>query len=139
MSAFGLVFPSVTLARLTDPLELAAPAQKAGSTPTADVVRELAIKRLRRELRPILKGARQDGPVDEDWYWAAPIALERHLDPTVLADFFARRPSEMERVWASGGDGSDGDDLAGFGVHLARARDAANGWLPEGRPPDDLS
>ena len=81
MSAFGLVYPSVTLARLTDPLELSAPAQRAGAAPSADSILKLASDRLQCELRPITKAARTDGPVDDDWYWAAPIALERRLDP----------------------------------------------------------
>ncbi len=139
MSAFGLVYPSVTLARLTDPLELSAPVQRTGSAPSADAVLEIATERLRRELRPVTRDARTDGPVDEDWYWAAPIALERRLDIEAVTGFFGRRESELERVWAAPGDGADGDDLTAFGLHVARARDAAAGWVPEGRVPDDLA
>jgi hypothetical protein len=140
MSTFGLVYPSVTVARLTDPFELSTPAQRVGSVPSPDAICELATERLSRQLAPILKGFPADGPVDDDWYWAAPIILERRLDSEALKSFFQRRNGELERAWFSSGDEEvNRDDLLGFGDHLTRARQAAFGWVPEGRPPDDLA
>ena len=139
MSAFGLVYPSVALARMTDPLELAAPLQRDGQQPPGDALLAKATARIRQKLRPILERARSDGPVDEEWYWAAAIALDRRFDPEPLEGFFARRERDHIRVWASAGDEDEADELVGFGEHLARARAVAEGWLPDGRPPDDLA
>ena len=138
MSSFGLVFPSVALARLTDPLEISARLQRKGTLPTAEAVLERAAANVQRELRPFLRETATDGPVDEDWYWAARILLERESDPEALAAFIGRRDSQLGDAW-SPGDGDDGDDAAGFGLHLQRAREAAAGRLELGRPPEDLA
>lgn len=138
MSTFGLVFPSVTLARLTDPLELSGSSDES-QRPSADAILRRATQRLRKELRPLLKEAATDGPVDDDWYWAAPLLLERALDPDGLEAFFSRRNDTLARAWASSGVGDGRDDLAGLSLHIQRARDAAAGRMKLGRPPEDLA
>ena len=141
MSTFGLVNPSVALARLTDPLELASTLRAKGAKPTADAALALAEQRIARELRALRRAAPKDGPVDDDWYWAAPIVLDRKLAPTSLDVFFARRDRDLARAWAPDAEDVEGtrrDDIAGLVAHLARARDAVGGWIPPGRMPDDL-
>ena len=137
MSTFALVNPSVALARLTDPLELAALLRGRDVNPTQETVLGLATERITRELRPFRKDAPKDGPVDEDWYWAAPIVLDRKLAPEALDAFYARRDRDLARAWAPDGDGQQ-DEIAGLMAHLAQAKEAAAGWIPGGRMPDDL-
>lgn len=141
MSTLGLVSPSVSLARLTDPLELAAALRVRSVRPTADGVLALAAERIRRELRQLRKAAPTEGAVDEDWYWAAPILLDRKLAPTSLDAFFARRDRDLARAWVpvdEQDEGSGAEDITGLLAHLARARTAVKGWVPPGRMPDDL-
>jgi hypothetical protein len=143
MSTFGLVNPSVALARLTDPLELAATLRARNAKPTADAVLAVAEERIARELHALRLAAPKDGAVDDDWYWAAPILLDRKLAPASLDAFFARRDRELARTWApasddKGAEGATNDEIAGLVAHLSHARDPVVGWVPPGRMPDDL-
>ena len=142
MSTLGLVSPSPALARLTDPLELAAILRGRKAKTTAETIVGLARERVSKELRPYRKAAPLDGAIDEDWYWAAPILLDRASDPDSLQAFYARRDGDLAHAWIPDGDEKQDttrrDDMTGFLAHLKQARTAAGGIVPSGRMPDDL-
>jgi hypothetical protein len=137
MSAFALIAPSAALAGMTDP-----PALAGGGRATAEAIVRLAEERVRDALQPLRNGARSDAPVDEDWYWAAPMVLDHQLAGQSLAKFFARRDRDLAHVWAPLDEVKQGtrqrDDVVGLAAHIAQARRVADGWLPPGRMPDDL-
>ena len=138
MSVLALVLPSPALARLTDPLELAA-GEKGRGVVSGDAILAKATERVARALRPLIRRAPKDGPVDEDWYWAAPMLLEQRLDPASLEAFLTRPARDIAAAWTSAGDGPDGADLDGFVAHLDEVRGVLDGRLQLGRPPDDLT
>jgi hypothetical protein len=138
MTTFGLVFPSPTLARFTDPVTLTASEHRNGHIPSAESVMRRARLAVTAELAPIVADAPTDGVVDDDWYWAAPILLERRADPEAIRAFVARSDDSLARAWTSGTDG-EREDLAGLAVHLRRVGEAAIGHIGLGRPPDDLA
>ncbi len=142
MSTFGLVNPSPALARLTDALELAAILRGRGIRVTADAVVDLAEERVRKVLKSYRLAAPQDGAIDEDWYWAAPILLDRASNADSLQAFYGRRDGDFAHVWMPDGDEKHdttrSDDMTGFLAHLKQARIAAGGVVPSGRMPDDL-
>jgi hypothetical protein len=142
MSTLGLISPSSALARLTDPLEMAAILRGRKARVTADAVVTLAAERVRKELRVFRRDAPIDGAVDEDWYWAAPILLDRIHAPESLAAFFRRRDDKVAHAWVPDGEekqnASRRDEMSGLQQHIAEARIAAGEWIPTGRMPEDL-
>ena len=137
MSVLALVLPSPALARLTDPLELAA-GEKGRGVASGDAILAKATERIARALGPLVRHAPKDGPVDEDWYWAAPMLLEQRLDLASLEAFFAPPARDIATAWTSAGDGGDGADFDGLVTHLDELRGVLDGRLQLGRPPGDL-
>jgi hypothetical protein len=95
---------------------------------------------LEQRLRPITARARRTGPVDEAWYWAAPLLLD--------ADSAKRRTEAwwgqdaLSTVWGGDGSDADPDDAASsrWDDHVDLARRVAFGdERIHGRPPDDLA
>ena len=84
------------------------------------------------------------GPVDESWYWAAPILLDRHFDPEA-ANSWLNNP-QLATLWAQGTQASDpdltenGEDSTApaWHDHVAEVRKLVNGGYRLGRMPDDL-
>lgn len=131
MPVFALLYPSPTLARLGDPLQMAA-AKDAG-LPSREAVIESVKMALRRRLRPLLP-RHDDGPVDENWYWAAPLLLDAADDPA-LTDGWLGRPN-AQAAWDANEVGSDAESA--FGAHVDFARSAAHQSGAFGQPPKDL-
>ena len=73
MPVLALVYPSPALARLADPLRLAA--TEPGADPTEA---RLVLGQARQSIRDALEPLVQDrtGPADPRWYWAAPLLLD---------------------------------------------------------------
>src|SRR5579859_6988275 len=81
MPLLALTYPSPSLAQLCDPLELVAEIGASAVLLTIDAVVSLAERRIEKQLGSLLDGVRvQDGPVDESWYWAAPLLLDARTD-----------------------------------------------------------
>ncbi|NCT90976.1 helicase [Cellulomonas sp. APG4] len=77
MPAFAITYPSTTLARLGDPLELARAVGDRLPAPRDAVIAE-ARRRVDDALRVLPAGDPERTPgVDQRWYWAAPILLDR--------------------------------------------------------------
>jgi hypothetical protein len=125
MPVLALMYPSAALARLADPRELAR-AQR-GATQREAIA--WAEERMRTALGALPPGA-EDGPVDERWYWAAPIMLE---------DADARawlNTHDLASQWS--GRAGRGEDSNLWAQHVELAGRAADGALSLGRRPADL-
>lgn len=75
MPVLALIHPSPTLARLADPLELAATYE---TVPEPRTVLNQARALAREELAPLV--GKRTGPSDPRWYWAAPFLLDDRAD-----------------------------------------------------------
>jgi Helicase conserved C-terminal domain len=126
MTAFLLVWPSVTLAELGDPRPRGRDAR-----PFATELLSAIEARVAAALAPLTAGAPASGPVDRRWYWAAPLFLDRRRHPALIELLLA---PDAAGYW-------EGDAPAeGFVAHLAEARAmVAYGLSALGRVPDDLS
>lgn len=143
MPVLGILYPSLVLAREGDPLavagKIAAEQRKADERPTlADVL--LAVQRRMRELLSLIGPGHDtsEAPVDEAWYWAAPIVLDGILDGEATRDWFA---PDLTRRW-SGGEEADGDeesDQSRWAEHVEEARKVLLGEERLGAFPDDLA
>lgn len=139
MSALGLMYPSITLAEVGDPLSFARASGIALSEPDA-VLRavEQQIERLMADAGLAQAG---DGPRDEAWYWAAPILLDRHRHPAAADRWFSQ--DGLPGLWRGDGeeeekDSPDSDDSSdGWAAHVERARTVSATTL--GAPPADLA
>ena len=124
MTTFLLAWPSPRLAELGDPLRLGS------ARPHRDTVLAVISKRIEDALAPWAGNGTSDGPVDQRWYWAAPLLLDHQ-----------RHPSDVDRLragwWAELWDGDRAD--RNFRAHLAEARAMVrDGAKTLGRRPEDL-
>jgi hypothetical protein len=125
MPVFALMYPSLALASV-DPLEYRRErARNARPAPTLAEARTWARKRVGELLEGLPDS--DDGPVDERWFWAAPVLLDGDRAKEWLA-----RPNLAMR-WAGGGGSR-------FPEHVNLASETATGQLnpPLGRRPDNL-
>ena len=126
MTTFLLIWPSPSLAELGDPRPLAHGRYR----PVSEVLADVAT-RISDAIEPLVLCAPTDGTVDQRWYWAAPLLLDREV-----------HPSASDRLLAESGlTNLEGDELdRGLGAHVAEAKAMlAYGVEALGRPPDDLS
>lgn len=132
MPVFALLYPSPTLARLGDPLRLAA-SLGSGLVSQADLI-ETVRTRVERELRPLTRRASEDA-VDENWYWAAPILMDARSNPELISEWLARPGAAG--AWDEGEIGAEAESA--FGEHVQLAAGSAWDASALGRPPDDLA
>ena len=117
---------------------------------SADEVLDGARVRIQLSIDKHLPAARRDGPVDERWYWAAPLLLDRKLNEASTLAWF--RQVDLAQAWA----GADEDEVEQGDVqardhwaeHVEAARlvaqggevsvTSAEGPTALGRMPDDL-
>lgn len=125
MTTFLLIWPSPSLAGLGDPRPLA----QGKCRPVSEVLTEVA-SRISGAIEPLVRRAPTDGAVDQRWYWAAPLFLDREA-----------HPSATGRLLSEGGlthwEGDEHD--RGLGAHVDEAKSMlAYGAEALGRPPADL-
>ncbi|MDA8620795.1 DEAD/DEAH box helicase [Planctomycetota bacterium] len=134
MPVLGLVCPSAVLARVGDPRRHR---RLAGGRLERSELLDRVRAELRVDLDQVTAGAPQDGPVDEAWYWAAPILLDKRASGGASA-FWDLNDLEVRwsEVESESGDGVQED---GWGSHVDEARQVARGSLQLGRPPEDLA
>ncbi len=125
MTALLLTWPSPSLAELGDPRPLARRERRQVS----EVLEDVAAK-VEDAIGPLVRMAPSIGVVDQRWYWAAPLFLDRQLHPSAAALLLAQ---DGESLW-------EGDQAGrGLRAHLAEARAMAkHGAEALGRPPNDL-
>ncbi|MCA9316591.1 MAG: DEAD/DEAH box helicase [Planctomycetes bacterium] len=146
MTAFALLLPSPTLAKWGD-------VRGAGTGPRAsrlsvEQVRELVRARIERDLAPRLARAPDQGRIDEDWYWAAPLELDVGRS-RALRSWWLRE--NVAASWLPGGpdagapttvddpeDDDEGDADGAWKAHVALAQEHIREEVPLGRPPEDI-
>lgn len=110
MPVLSLLYPSVELARLGDPLAIA---REAGEGLPLD--RERLLQIVRDQLRPLVENLRPragtEGADDQRWYWAVPFFLDRQADPA--------RATAFERTMNTWSD----DRSSSFYEHIQRAHE----------------
>ncbi len=140
MPVFALLYPSMALARACDPLRLAAETFAHGDAKTGFVDLESVLDGARMHLEVALRRlprGREEGRVDERWYWAAPLLLDRELAPEATKRWFDRDDLSFHL----GEDGSDVHDAEtdGWWAHVEAAKKMVEeGGQSLGRRPDDL-
>ena len=126
MTTFLLTWPSPSLAEMGDPRR----SPPGTARPVSDVLADVAA-RISDAIEPLVRGASTDGAVDQRWYWAVPLHLDREAHPSTT-----RRLLAQWGLTDWGGDESD----RGLRVHVAEAESMlAHGPEALGRPPDDLN
>ncbi|MFZ2239133.1 MAG: helicase-related protein [Gordonia amarae] len=124
MSVLTLMYPSVVLANLGDPLSIA---QERNSFATESrVVLEVVGRRIKAELDRLGARPPKVGPVDHTWYWAAPLLLDR-LGGVAGQDEFEIHFGEVPEAAAGS---------AGLAQHVKAFKQVHVRQL--GRMPDDL-
>ena len=126
MTTFLLTWPSPSLADLGDPRPLMPGGRLHVSAMLANVETQIA-----DAIEALIRDAPSDGAVDQRWYWAAPLLLDRAAHPAATHRLLARgHLTHWER------DERD----RGLRAHVAEAQSTlAHGAHALGRPPDDLS
>lgn len=123
MPVLGLVYPSVTLAGLGDPLAIA---RELGQLP---LEREQLMTKVREHLTIALETLPDpQGQEDERWYWAAPLLLDQLDDGPEHNQFMAEL--------AAWGDDDNDDEESQQAQHVQAARDIRQSDL--GARPADL-
>lgn len=139
MPVLGMLYPSVALARLGDPLALSR--DHGGAPVDVDEAVAAVAHRVRDRLDELAAHVEEDGGQvprsgreDERWYWAAPILLDWLDNPGDAEAMFAKPVSLRDAFTA-------GQTIAGgrFRDHIAHAREfLLRGPPPLGPMPDDL-
>ncbi len=130
MPVLALMYPSISLARRYDPLSLARNCGN-GLPPTLKQLQGIILADISKRLEALAMPA-DESRIDEQWYWAAPILLDRHHYPKATQEWFGQ--SDLEDQWAGEGSGEDA-----WYEHVDRARQLLNGEMTLGQPPDDLA
>jgi len=136
MTSFLLLYPSLALARLGDPLLLGA-----AGTRSASEVRDLAESAIAAALDEVLPPEDEsDDRQNPAWYWVAPLLLDRALAPDTVKGFFGPNHRETAGSWATLKPGAEErDDAGNLSLHVAAAADVLDGNHPKGRRPRDLA
>jgi hypothetical protein len=134
MPVLGLMYPSSTLARLLDPLDLSRPREN-GRLPSIAQVMDDARERVKQQLQRLRPDSRGSGPEDETWYWAAPILLDLKSDAARTREWWQER--KLAKLWGGELDQNVEEDK-GWAAHVDEARQVASGARRLGRPPEDL-
>jgi hypothetical protein len=122
MPVLGMLYPSVALAEAGDPLDVAR--ELGASLPVTRAVLEQAVQTRVGALLDTLPNPPDDGSMDERWYWAAGVLLDRQRGLDVVADL------------SFGVEYEDDDDPTRFREHLDEAASVQASDL--GRRPPDL-
>jgi hypothetical protein len=153
MTALGLIYPSIVLAQLGDPLAIASDLRRHqdGILPSLDSIREETERRVEEVLRELPGSEQGTGRADERWYWAAPILLDLHRHNAATRAWFEQ--PRLTTDWR--GEGSDrrrdpDEDVgapaeepptagSAWAKHVALAKTLVEGGVTLGLRPADLA
>lgn len=136
MPVLGIMYPSVALARLCDPLHLRLIAK--GGLPSIEELLKAMEARVERALRDILPKGKPSVAEDESWYWAAPLLLDLQADGDRMRQWLFSPWRAQE--WSSGPLTEEWYAEASlWSAHVEHARRLVNGQVELGRPPSDLT
>jgi hypothetical protein len=134
MPLFALLYPSPTLAKLADPLQLGAQLGAGERPPSLAEVTALAEDRISRALRALVPSRTpNDGPVDERWYWVTPVLLDARDARLRNGEWLGRTGAAS--AWRPEGEADD----SALGDALAYAIETSGDARALGRVPSDLS
>jgi len=140
-TAFTLVYPSFALGEAAERILRDAGGSGAERT-AAEVVAEVA-GAIKDDLDRLVKELASEAGEDEQWYWVAPVLLDRLADSRAASRWLAA--PDLASKW-TGEEGSDdsGDGVGGSSalgrVHIPRLQEIASGRPPKmGQPPSDLA
>lgn len=140
MPVLSMIYPSVSLARLGDPLAVGGALLRNGALPTDEEV----VAAVQVQVDKILDTfpAPKSGPEDEAWYWLSPILMDLKESPDATSDWFSRRVLALNWRQYSPRRDDNQDDDSHWAEHVAyaasRVADGANVTLNLGRKPADL-
>lgn len=138
MPIVALMYPSIALAEIGDPLELLRTARADGLPAASDVLNEIA-DRLRPLLRSLSAGDSTGGSIDQAWYWAAPALLDMAMYPGQARAWFEQ--PNISGLWREPDGTAVEEDQTGtdnWAEHVANFSRAAAGQVPLGLQPPDL-
>jgi hypothetical protein len=106
MPVLGMLYPSTALAREGDPLAICAQSARDGILPSLEDVLAVAASRFRALLAPLAaKHDKETAPIDESWYWAAPIVLDALYDSGATIEWFEH--PNLASLWGPSSVGND--------------------------------
>lgn len=147
MTTFGLLYPSIALASMCDPLDICRELGAGSREIDASEVLVEATKRVEAALQAVVARASSGGPEDPRWYWVAPLLLDRRRSrwreatQEWMFTSVALRSSAVDDPGDDGGAWVDHVNLAkeimdmGPGVLTGHGERS----LPLGRAPRDLA
>ncbi len=136
MPVLGMLYPSPTLARACDPLELAREFSGHGrraSTAEALAWAEGRVGELLEAELPVAEG--ESRTPDEAWYWAAPLLIDVASAPGPTRSWWDE--PNLSTIWSDGEEGDSEDSR--WSDHVEHARRLLRGELELGRKPEDLA
>lgn len=131
MPVLGILYPSIVLAQACDPLKLAS--ELDSSSIQIETILDLAESRVAALMNDLPVEWDTGAPVDEAWYWAAPILLDLHYAAEDATAWFMQE--HLPLTWA-------GNDEEMRSSRWADHVDEARQLLVDtklGRPPEDLT
>jgi hypothetical protein len=139
MPLLAVIYPSTFLARVGDPYRVG------NSSDTGLRTRDYVLQEIGKTIQPSLdKEIRRlgnaSGPVDESWYWKAPLLLDLQEDAIRTREWLRR--SDIAQCWsgqAEEGADTAADDNTGWGDHVKAAGDFVIANPKLGPPPADLT
>ena len=140
MPLLTLLYPSITLAEMGDPLEWRRSAVGNVLPSSAGLLRAVA-DRLRAALSALSVGETQAGLADESWYWAAPVLLDLARYPSEANQWLQQE--NLADVWrgeeALEAPEDSETEVEGWDAHVIELVRASAGQMRLGPQPDDLA
>ncbi len=143
MTTLGIIYPSFVLAEVGDPLETVGTYAGESEGLTAEQILKIIEDRIEGRLARLDVDVKEGGPVDESWYWAAPLMLDRLEDRVVAEAWFDNE--SLATDWSAGdeNDQEEGDDVdstaqSAWAEHVAMAEDIMRNRPTMGPKPANL-
>ena len=137
---FSLIYPCVTLARDFDPLGYPGPWTEQDRLASVQELLDALAPEITRLVVSISPRNATTGPVDERWYWLAPILLDLAKDKIQTGEWWQQE--DLASDWASQEEGEDEEGASAWSDHVSHVWDLASQWsrgeLRLGPPPADL-
>lgn len=137
MSVFPLIYPSLTLAKKIDPLQIALKTSRKSGPGDISYTLNATESIMKDLLAPVLKRfLHQEGRSDERWYWVALAALDWRHYRRPVKEWLGTQNRAFS--WASMAGGGN-DTESRFDEHLAIFQEQFRTPRAFGRPPKDLA